>query len=167
MANDDALLPDGADARDVKPRIRRTHLSLFVRDPEASAKWYEDVLAMEITARGPQWVFLSYGRKHHDIALIRAEDEAQLGGIGLQHYGLEIDGDLEDLRRLYGMLLEKGVPVVKTTDHKIGIGVYFTDPDGNRFEFFCETVPDDEEGKRVLCAYNAPSEPVVIDPLYT
>ena len=150
-----------------KPVIVRTHLSLFVRDPEASAKWYEDVLAMEITARGPQWVFLSYGRKHHDIALIRAEDDAQLGGIGLQHYGLEIDGDLDDLRRLYGMLLEKGVPVVKTTDHKIGIGVYFTDPDGNRFEFFCETVPDDEEGKRVLGAYNAPSEPVVIDPLCT
>jgi hypothetical protein len=39
--------------------------------------------------------------------------------------------------------------------------------DGNRFEFFCETVPDDEEGKRVLGAYNAPSDPVVIDPLYT
>ena len=167
MANDDVLQPAGESARDVKPRIRRTHLSLFVRDPEASAKWYEDVLAMEVTARGPQWVFLSYGRKHHDIALIRAEGDAQPGGIGLQHYGLEIDGDLEDLRRLYGMLLEKGVPVVKTTDHKIGIGVYFTDPDGNRFEFFCETVPDDEEGKRVLGAYNAPSDPVVIDPLYT
>jgi len=167
MANDDVLQPDGTDARDVKPRIRRTHLSLFVRDPEASAKWYEDVLAMEITARGPQWVFLSYGRKHHDIALIRAEEDAQPGGIGLQHYGLEIDGDLEDLRRLYGMLLEKGVPVVKTTDHKIGIGVYFTDPDGNRFEFFCETVHDDEEAKRLLREHNAPSETVDMDPLWT
>ena len=44
---------------------------------------YEDVLAMEITARGPQWVFLSYGRKHHDIALIRAEGDAQLGAQAL------------------------------------------------------------------------------------
>ena len=35
----------------VKPVIVRTHLSLFVRDPEASAQWYADVLGMKITAR--------------------------------------------------------------------------------------------------------------------
>jgi hypothetical protein len=46
------------------------------------------------------------------------------------------------------MLLDKGVHVVKTTDHKIGIGLYFEDPDGNRFEFFAETVTDDAEGQR-------------------
>jgi len=74
-----------------KPVIKRTHLSLFVRDPEASAQWFADVLDMQITARGPQWVFLSFGRKHHDLALIRAESGAQQGGLGLQHYGLEID----------------------------------------------------------------------------
>lgn len=69
--------PIPADPHDApKPRVRRTHLSLFVRDPEASAQWYEDVLGMEVTARGPQWVFLSFGKKHHDIALIRAEDGA-------------------------------------------------------------------------------------------
>jgi RHH-type proline utilization regulon transcriptional repressor/proline dehydrogenase/delta 1-pyrroline-5-carboxylate dehydrogenase len=37
--------------------------------------------------------------------------------------------------------------------------------DGNRFEFFHETVTDDEEGKRVLGRYGAPSEPVEIEPL--
>jgi catechol-2,3-dioxygenase len=151
----------------VKPVIVRTHLSLFVRDPEASAAWFADVLGMKITARGPRWVFLSFGRKHHDLALIRAEPGAQPGGIGLQHYGLEIDGDVEELRRLYGMLLAKGVTVVKTTDHKIGYGLYFLDPDGNRFEFFSETVTDDAEGQRVLGEYNAPSEPIVLDPLFT
>lgn len=167
MAKDDAPRSTTDAVSSVKPRVRRTHLSLFVGDPEASAKWYEDVLGMEVTARGPEWVFLSYGLKHHDIALIRAEDGARPGGIGLQHYGLEIDGDLDELRRLYGMLLSKGVPVVKTTDHKVGFGVYFTDPDGNRFEFFCETVRDDEEGKRILGEHNAPSETVDLDPLYT
>ena len=151
----------------IKPVVVRTHLSLFVRDPEASAAWYADVLGLEVTARGPQWVFLSFGRKHHDLALIRAEDGAQHGGLGLQHYGLEIEGDVEDLRRLYGMLLSKDVKVVKTTDHKVGIGLYFEDPDGNRFEFFAETVHDDEEGIAVLGQHNAPSEPFVIDPLYT
>jgi len=150
----------------VKPVIVRTHLSLFVRDPEKSALWFADVLDMKITARGARWVFLSFGQKHHDLALIQAEEGAHQGGLGLQHYGLEIKGDVDDLRRLYGMLLSKGVNVVKTTDHKVGLGLYFEDPDGNRFEFFAETVSDDEEGQRVLGEHHAPSEPITLDPLY-
>ena len=154
---------------DVKPRIRRTHLALFVADPFATAPWYEDVLGMQVTARGEKWVFLSFGQKHHDIALIQAEPDAQgqlgRGVINLQHYGLEIEGSMEDLQRLYGMLLRKNVPVVKTTDHKVGYGLYFTDPDGHRFEFFLETVHDDEEGKRLLGEYNAPSDHFDLQPL--
>ena len=148
-----------------KPVIVRTHLSLFVRDPEASAQWYADVLDMKITARGPEWVFLSFGRKHHDLALIQAEPGAAQGGLGLQHYGLEIAGDVEELRRLYGMLLTKGVKVVKTTDHKVGYGLYFHDFDGHRFEFFLELVHDDEEVKRLLGEYNAPSNALDLQPL--
>lgn len=162
-----SLSPDAEPAGPVVPVIVRTHLSLLVSDPEASAQWFADILNMKITARGPQWVFLSFGRKHHDLALIQAEPGAQLGGIGLQHYGLEIQGDLDELRRLYGMLLAKGVTVVKMTDHKVGFGLYFLDPDGNRFEFFSETITDDEEGRRVLGEHNAPSELIVLDPLYT
>jgi catechol-2,3-dioxygenase len=160
-------MPDAEVAVPPKPVIVRTHLSLFVRDPEASAAWFADILDMKIVARGPRWVFLSFGRKHHDLALIQAEPGAEQGGLGLQHYGLEIAGDVEDLRRLYGMLLAKGVKVVKTTDHKIGFGVYFEDPDGNRFEFFAETVTDDEEAQRVLGEHHAPSDPADLEPLYT
>lgn len=154
---------------DIKPRIRRTHIALFVKDPFASAAWYEDVLNMQVTARGEKWVFLSFGRKHHDIALIQADpvaagDEPR-GNINLQHYGLEIEGDFDTFRRLYGMLLRKKVPIVKTTDHKVGFGIYFTDPDGHRFEFFHETVSDDEDGKRILGQYNAPSDPFELQPL--
>ena len=154
---------------DIKPRIRRTHLALFVKDPFATASWYEDVLGMQVTARGEQWVFLSFGRKHHDIALIRAAAPAEgadaRGPINMQHYGLEIEGDMDELRRLYSMLLRKNVPVVKTTDHKVGYGLYFTDPDGHRFEFFLETVHDDQEGKRLLGLYGAPSDPFDLQPL--
>lgn len=154
-------------ARGRVPSVRRTHLSLFVADLEAQAAWFTDVLGMEVTARGPAWIFLSFGVKHHDLALIAAPEGAEQGGLGLQHYGLEIEGDLEELRRLHAMLVAKGVAVVKTTDHKIGFGVYFEDPEGNRFEFFSETVHDDAEGKRVLGHHRAPSEPATIDPLYT
>ena len=152
----------------IRPRIMRTHLSLFVKDPFASAPWYVDVLGMQETARGAEWVFLSFGEKHHDIALIRARDDSgefARGVINMQHYGLEIDGGVDDLRRLYGMLLAKGVEIVKVTDHKVGYGLYFNDPDGHRLEFFCPIILDDEEGKRVLHAYNAPSDPMTLAPL--
>ena len=147
------------------PRIKRTHLSLFVRDPDASGRWYAEVLGMTETARDTNWVFMSFGQKHHDIALIQAASDAEIGSIGLQHYGLEIDGDLDTLRRLYGMLLRRQVPIVKITNHMVGIGLYFNDPDGNRLEFFCETVHDDEEGKRLFHEHRAPSLPATLEPL--
>ncbi|NVK71909.1 glyoxalase [Marinomonas sp. CT5] len=151
----------------MKVKINRTHISLFVSDPDASADWYEDVLSMEKNARnGDEWVMMSFGDKHHDIALIRAPEGSAKGVIGLQHYGLEIDGDLTTLRRLYGMLLTKNVPIVKTTDHEVGIGLYFEDPDGNRLEFFLETEHDDELGKQRFRATDAPSRPLVLEPIF-
>lgn len=149
-----------------KPRIARTHVALYVRDPAASGRWYAEVLGMEEVAHEPRWVFMSFGQKHHDIALIKAQTPAELGTIGLQHYGLEIDGDLTELRRLYGMLLRRRVPIVKITDHKAGIGVYFTDPDGNRLEFFCETARDDAHGKDLMTDYSAASDPIDLEPLF-
>lgn len=148
------------------PRVARTHVALYVRDPVASGRWYSEVLGMQEVAREPRWVFMSFGKKHHDIALIKAQTPAEIGTIGLQHYGLEIEGDLIELRRLYGMLLRRGVPIVKTTDHKAGIGVYFTDPDGNRLEFFCETAVDDATGIQLMHDHNAPSDPIELVPLF-
>jgi catechol 2,3-dioxygenase len=148
------------------PRVQRTHVALYVRDPVASGRWYAEVLGMEQVASEPRWTFMSFGLKHHDIALIKAQTPAELGTLGLQHYGLEIEGDLDELRRLYGMLLRRGVPIVKVTDHKAGIGVYFTDPDGNRLEFFCETEKDDAKAKQLMTHYNAASDPIHFEPLF-
>jgi catechol-2,3-dioxygenase len=154
---------------DIRPDIYRTHLALLVRDPFMSCHWYRDVLGMIETARGENWVFMSFGTKHHDIALIRADakpgEDATSGNIRMQHYGLEVSGTFEELQRLYGMLLRKNVPVVKATDHKVGYGVYFTDPDGYRFEFFLETVHDDDEGRRIFGEFGGPSDPIDLTPL--
>lgn len=151
----------------VELKVNRTHISLFVKDPEVSARWYEDVLGMKRHAEnGDQWIMMGFGPKHHDIALIRAEAGAQLGGIGLQHYGFEIEGDEITQRRLYGMLLSKGVNIVKTTDHEVGIGLYFTDPDGIRLEFFLETEHDDELAKQRFKATHGPSRPIELKPIF-
>lgn len=147
-------------------KVVRTHLSLFVRDPEASAKWYSNVLGMVEHARGPAWIMMSFGQKHHDIALIKAEENSHQGGLGLQHYGLEIEGDYETLQRLHGMLIKKGIQVVKTTDHAVGKGVYFEDPDGNRLEFFLETEHDDIKAIELFRQTGAPSKLIEIKPIF-
>lgn len=149
----------------MKVEIVRTHLSLFVSDPDASALWYADVLGMHESARGEAWVMMAFGSKHHDIALIKAAPGAHHGGLGLQHYGLEIAGDMTTLRQLYSMLLSKGVEIVKITDHEIGNGLYFNDPDGNRLEFFLETDHDDDRAKARFKAACAPSRDITLDPL--
>lgn len=146
-------------------KVVRTHLALHVADPEASARWYAEVLGMHETARSERWIMMSFAHKHHDIALIRAEPGAQQGGLGLQHYGLEIDGDVDTLRRWYGLLLRKGVQVVKVTDHEIGLGLYFNDPDGNRLEFFLETDHDDARANERFKAAGAPSRNITLEPL--
>ena len=166
MTRKAAIPPITPGTRLPKPRVVRTHIALYVRDPDVSSRWYSEVLGMEEVARESRWVFMSFGKKHHDVALIKAQTSAELGTIGLQHYGFEIEGDLNELRRLYGMLLRRQVPIVKITDHKAGIGVYFTDPDGNRLEFFCETAHDDEAGKRLMNEYNAASDPFHLEPLF-
>lgn len=152
-----------------RPRISptRTHLALFVTDPEVSARWYTRVLGMHESARADDWIMMSFEapERHHDIALIRAGEGAHQGGLGLQHYGLEIDGGIDTLRRLYGWLLSEKVEVVKITDHEIGNGLYFLDPDGNRLEFFIQTEPDDQQANARFKAANAPSRPIHIDPL--
>lgn len=146
-------------------QIARTHLALLVSDPDASARWYADVLGMHETARSERWIMMSFAHKHHDIALIRAEPGAAHGGLGLQHYGLEIVGDVDTLRRWYGLLLRKGVEVVKITDHEIGLGLYFHDPDRNRLELFLETDHDDARANERFKAAGAPSRNITLDPL--
>jgi len=144
------------------PDVLRTHLALLTPDPHTLAEWYRDVLGMRVTARRDDWVFLSFGRKHHDIALIRAAPGAVRGGLGLQHYGLEVAGDLAHWRRLHDRLTDRGVEIIKVADHKVGYGIYFADPDGNRLELFHETEPDDARATALLGEFGAPSDEIDI-----
>lgn len=144
----------------MKPKVVCTHLSLFVSDPDVSAKWYADVLGMRESARSEGYVMMSFEHRLHDIGLIRAAEGAHHGGLGLQHYGLEIEGDVDTLRALHSMLIERGVDVVRITDHEIGNGVYFNDPDGNRLEFFLQTDHDAQRAQERFTALGAPSRDI-------
>jgi catechol 2,3-dioxygenase-like lactoylglutathione lyase family enzyme len=122
------------------------HVVLFVKDPEASARWYSDVLNMKITARagdGPYkgGVFLSFGESDHDIALFKGEEGASKGK-EFEHIGFRMSGtSMDDLRRNYAFFKERGVEIAEILDHGVSVGIYFYDPDGHMLEVFCQNVP--------------------------
>ncbi|HLZ97361.1 MAG TPA: VOC family protein [Steroidobacteraceae bacterium] len=130
------------------PKVKRVaHVVLFVRDPEASARWYGDVLGMQVSARaieGPYkgGVFLTFGERDHDIALFPTTDNSPRGR-EFEHIGFEVDcdGDMTRLRRLYGSMLRHQVKINEILDHGVSTGIYFFDPDGHQLEVFCQRVP--------------------------
>jgi len=147
------------------------HIVLFVRDPEASARWYCDILNMSISARagdGPYkgGVFLTFGEHDHDIALFKSDD-ATAKGREFEHIGLRLKADSEeDLRRIYAFFLDRGVRVQEVLDHGVSTGIYFLDPDGHMLEVLHQHVaPDDGAAIAALRANEGQAEPVSLDPL--
>lgn len=122
------------------------HIVLFVKDPEASAKWYAEILNMKLVTRaadGPYkgGVFMSFGVSDHDIALFPAEDGAGKGK-EFEHVGLMLQStSMDDLRRNYAFFRERGVEIAEILDHGVSTGIYFYDPDGHMLEVFCQHIP--------------------------
>ena len=133
------------------PRINKVgHVVLSVKDVEASMKFYAEALGMEVMLhREGNAAFLSFGTQHHDIALFKAPEGAEMGKLGLNHIAFQIEGGETDLRQLYGRLVQHGAKVDYTTDHGMTHSVYFFDPDGNRLEIFSE-VMDPEAGRQYM-----------------
>jgi catechol-2,3-dioxygenase len=126
------------------------HVVLSVKDVEASARFYTEALGMEVMRlREGNAAFLSFGAQHHDIALFKAPEGAEMGTLGLNHIAFQIQGGETELRQLYGRLVHQGAKVDFTTDHGMTHSVYFFDPDGNRLEIFSE-VMDHEAGRKYM-----------------
>lgn len=146
------------------------HIGLFVADPEASARWYADVLGMTLVARtgeGPYkgGIFMSFGRSDHDIGLFKAGADASKGK-EFEHIGLELDcrGDLRKLQRFYGRLLRHKVKIHEILDHGVSKGIYFFDPDGHMLEVFCQQMLG-REAMEELARNEGMAEPYELAPI--
>lgn len=131
------------------PRVNKVgHVVLNVKDVDESIKFYTEALGMELMSHNTErhMAFLSFGSQHHDIAVFKAPVGAEQGVLGLNHIAMQIEGGEEELKQLYGRLLNAGAQIDHLTDHGLSRSVYFFDPDGNRLEIFCEMM--DEEGGR-------------------
>ncbi len=155
------------------PKVRRVaHVVLYVRDPETSARWYQAVLGMSISATvmdGPYkgGIFLSFGEHDHDLALFPSSVVKR--GTEFEHIGLEVDcgGDLNRLRRLYGSMVHQHVRIHEVLDHGVSVGIYFFDPDGHQLEVFCQLIPSAGGAAITELGRNqGQANPISLEPLF-
>ena len=119
------------------------HVVLKVRDLDRSAAFYRDVLGLKEVARYPnrRMAFFVICDNHHDIALIETDSaapDAPQEAPGLAHVALKVGDSLDELRAAKSQLDRHGVTVERQVDHHVSKSLYFSDPDGNRLEFFVD-----------------------------
>jgi catechol 2,3-dioxygenase len=135
------LSPQEADPMEVK---ELGHIVLYVRDLDASRRFYRDLLGWKevVHATGAAY---SSGRTHHELLLIQVGSEAaaipQKPRVGLYHFGLKIGESDEELRAAIARLREARVPIVGMSDHGVTHSLYLLDPDGNEVEIYIDVQP--------------------------
>ena len=135
-----------------RPRPRKMgHLVLMVRDIHKSAKFYSEIVGLEVSDWiEDQMVFLRCGTDHHDLALAQLPKDAEhfdkmynpFSRPGTEHFAYQL-GSLAEVEAAAGVLTEKGVEIVRGIGkHGPGENVFlvFRDPDGNHVEFYCDMV---------------------------
>jgi len=124
------------------------HVVIKVRDLERSAKFYSEVMGLQIMKmeRGFRMgFFASNGRDHHEIAAMEVGPDAPVPpprAIGLSHIAFRLR-DEAHLRAAYEDLKSHGVKITTTINHGVTKSVYFHDPDGNQLEVYCDGLPEE------------------------
>ena len=118
--------------------IRRlNHAVLYVRDAQASADFYVDVLGfVEVVNMGGQAVFLRAdgSTNDHDLGLfsVGSRPSAPAHSPGLYHLAWQVH-TIDELAAVRARLLEAGA-LVGESDHGVSNSLYARDPDGIEFE---------------------------------
>lgn len=116
------------------------HVSLFVRDLEATRRFYRDLLGLEETGTGKDGriVFFSAGSRHHDLSceLARAPGPGpQPKGVpGLYHVAFEIGATPDDLEAARRHVVAHGLAPFG----EYANGFCIRDPDGHEIELYVE-----------------------------
>ena len=139
------------------------HIVLYVRDVEASRRFYRDVLGWsELPVELPGAAMFSSGRTHHELLLLEVGPQAQPiprgRRVGMYHFGLKVGESDDELREVLAQLREHGVPVLGATDHGVTHSLYIADPDGNEIELYIDVQPP--RWKEDPAAVAAPPRPL-------
>jgi catechol 2,3-dioxygenase len=128
------------------PERRRTelgHVVLYVRDLQASLRFYREAVGLDLTARlfNGRAAMLSGGRTHHELMLIAVgEAPGPLHGrrLGLYHVAWKLGEDIAALREAVQRLGAMGIEIAGMADHTISQSLYLYDPDGNEVELYVD-----------------------------
>ena len=115
------------------------HVHLKVSDLKKVLGFYKEMLGFKVSERVNGYVFLTLGKKHHDLALqelanVRKPSE---NSIGLYHFAIELK-NVKDLAKLY-FKLKNGRVNLTSIDQGISKCIYFSDPEGNGIEVYVDT----------------------------
>lgn len=117
------------------------HVSLFVRDLEATRRFYRDVLGLAETgtAKEGRIVFFSAGVHHHDVSceLARAPGPGpQPKGVpGLYHIAFDVGRSLDELAQARRTVEAAGLSPYGETSTSFCV----RDPDGHEIELYVDT----------------------------
>jgi catechol 2,3-dioxygenase len=121
------------------------HIVFNVRNLKESEQFYRSLLGMKVSARNrrTKMSFLSFGREHHDIALMELPKGAKpvtgQGAAKLHHFCIYVRTP-EEVDGLVPLLKRRKITIVsgpETLEVAGNRSVAFLDPDGNRVEIAC------------------------------
>jgi len=121
------------------------HVVLNVANLKKSENFYRSIVGMKVSARNrrTKMTFMSFGREHHDVALMElAKGAKHVGGKGipkLHHFCIYVRTN-DEVDELYPVLKRRKIPIVSGPEILEVAGnrsISFLDPDSNRVEIAC------------------------------
>ena len=125
-------------SQDQSPRL--SHVGLYVSDVPKMIDFYTRVLGFVVSdgAEDGRITFLSRNPSdHHQVVLVRGRD-GDLETPMVQQVSFNV-GTLANVQRVFRKVREAQCKVIDPRCHGNAWSVYFSDPEGNRIEMFCDT----------------------------
>ncbi len=124
-------------------QLKWSHALIYVQNMDEMLDFYTNVLGFEVADRGDLGgngiAFLSQVETdHHQFAFLETRKD-QAPSNNVNHFAFRVD-DLDDVKAMHATLSsDDRVSNVRPTTHGNTWSVYFSDPEGNGIEIFCDS----------------------------
>src|SRR5579884_733121 len=119
---------------------RLSHVGLYVKDVPKMIDFYTNALGFVVSdgAEDGRITFLSRNPSdHHQVVLVRGRQTGDDTPM-VQQVSFNV-GTRANVKKVYRKVKAAGCKVIDPRCHGNAWSVYFSDPEGNRIEMFCDT----------------------------